>query len=75
MHHHQRRARRRPSLPVEELCLLEKKKKGRERNGERLTLSSVVENEASDFFSSLRTSESEHYRLWKSLILYSLCPK
>jgi hypothetical protein len=35
---------------VEELCLLEKKKKGRERNGERLTLSSVVENEASDFF-------------------------
>jgi hypothetical protein len=61
VHHHQRRARRRSSLPVEELCLLEKKKKRRERNGERLTLSSVVENEAFDFFSSLRTSESEHY--------------
>jgi hypothetical protein len=27
VHHCQRRARRRPSLPVEELCLLEKKKK------------------------------------------------
>jgi hypothetical protein len=36
-------------LPVEELCLLEKRKKGRKRNGGRLTLSSVVENEASDF--------------------------
>jgi hypothetical protein len=47
---------------VEELCLLEKKKKGRERNGGRLTLSSVVEYEASDFLSSLRTSESKHYR-------------
>jgi hypothetical protein len=54
-----RRAHRRPSLPVEELCLLEKKKKGRERNGGRSTLSSIVENEASDFF-SLGTSESKH---------------
>jgi hypothetical protein len=61
-HHRQRRVRQRPSLPVEEICLLEKKKKGRERNGGRLTLSSVVEDEASDFFSSLRTSESKHYR-------------
>jgi hypothetical protein len=49
VHHCQRRARRRPSLPVEELCLLKKKKKKEERNGERLTLSSLVENEASDF--------------------------
>jgi hypothetical protein len=31
VHHRQRRARRRPSLPVGELCLLEKKKKGREK--------------------------------------------
>jgi hypothetical protein len=45
---------------AEELCLLEKKKKKQERNGGRLTLSSVVKNEASDFFSSLRTSEAEH---------------
>jgi hypothetical protein len=48
-HHRQRRAHRRPSLPVEELYLLEKKKKGRERHGGRLTLSSAVENEASVF--------------------------
>jgi hypothetical protein len=34
---------------VEELYLLEKKKKGRERHGGRLTLSSAVENEASVF--------------------------
>jgi hypothetical protein len=61
-HHRQRRAHRRPSLPVEELCLLEKKEKRGERNGGRLTLSSVVENEASVFFCSLRTSESKHYR-------------
>jgi hypothetical protein len=41
----------------------EEEKKARERNGERLTLSSVVENEVSDFFSSLQTSESKHYRM------------
>jgi hypothetical protein len=41
----------------------EEEKKARERNGERLTLSSVVENEASDFFSSLRTSASQHYHI------------
>jgi hypothetical protein len=47
------------------LCLLEKKK-GRERNGGRLTLSFIVENEASDFLCSLRTSESKHYRNLKT---------
>jgi hypothetical protein len=31
VHHRKKRARRRPSLPVEELCLLEKKKKEREK--------------------------------------------
>jgi tRNA isopentenyl-2-thiomethyl-A-37 hydroxylase MiaE len=50
----------------------EEEKKGRERNGGQLTLSSVVEDEASDFFSSLRTSESKHYR--KFISLYDIQP-
>jgi hypothetical protein len=50
---------------------MEKKKKGRERNGGQLTLSFVVENEASDFFSSLGTSESKHYRISNSVCIRS----
>jgi hypothetical protein len=50
---------------------MEKKKKGRERNGGQLTLSFVVENEASDFFSSLGTSESKHYRISDSVCIRS----
>jgi hypothetical protein len=58
-HHRQRRARRRPSLPVEKALFAggeEKKKK------EKWWVVDSLENEASDFFRSLRTSECEHCR-------------
>jgi hypothetical protein len=61
-HHRQRRARRRQSLPVEEALFAGEEEKRRERNSRQLTLSSVVENEASNFFCSLWTSKSKHYR-------------